>query len=158
MSTAIIIEVRAEWYGAGVGFRELYSRMRDARKPLRKGMYEYMTTSVKERFDVGGKPRWKNRKISKPWPVLNKTGRLMRSVTLPTSTNKNIEHPSKHEITLNSKVPYAPIHDKERGYNPPNRAVYGRPFLEMTKKDTDIFLKILLKWSEDQAKKSFGNK
>ena len=156
--TALVIEVRGEWYGAGVGFRDLSSRMNDARKPLKAGMDKYMKGPVKARFVAGGIPKWRERKVGVAWPILRKTGRLMRSVTEPSSTNKKITYPTKQEIILESKVPYAPYHDKERGYNPPNSTIPGRPFLEMTKDDSDIFLDILLEWGVTEARKSFSNR
>lgn len=153
----IVVEVRGEWFGAGVGFRDLSTRTKDARKPLKKGIHKYMKGPVKRRFLSGGVPRWRQRKVEKTWPILRKTGRLMRSVTDPASTNKRITFPTKQEVFLESKVPYAPYHDKERGYSSPNPSIPGRPFLEMMKKDTDIFLDILLRWSANEARESFGN-
>ena len=154
----IAVEVQGEWYGASLGFKDLTKRMKDARKPLKEGIHKYMTTSVLERFKRQGIPRWKSRFVPVAWPMLNKTGTLMRSVTNPMSTNKTISYPSRKEVTLQSKVPYAPYHDKERAYTDPNSSIYGRPFLEVTNKDADMFLDILADWATVNAQQSFGNK
>jgi len=162
------VEVVGRWHGAEVGFQQIRKKMKDARIPLKKAIYNYMEGSVKSRFDVGGKPRWKKRAV-KSWngvpqthPLLIRTGRMMRSVTLRTSTNKNITHPDKQSITLASKVPYAKYHDKDRGYGPPNpsdgRPIYGRPFLEFTGKDVDNILDEVADWAWREAQKEFGTK
>lgn len=157
--SAFVVEVRGEWFGAELGFRALGKQMKDARNPLKRGMHKYMKVPVKNRFMAGGIPKWKKRDPlhQYPGPPLRSTGRLMKSVTIPTSTDNKISYPTDQEITLESKVPYAPFHDKNRGNTKPNPKIPGRPFLEMTEKDADIFLDILLKWSVNEARKSFGN-
>ena len=152
------VEIISDFSGAATGFQDLAGRMKDARKPLKEGIHKFMTTSVLERFKRGGMPRWKARDKEVGWPILNKTGTMMRSVTNPFSTNKKIVYPSNHEIILESKVPYAPFHDKDRAYKAPNRNIYGRPFLDITNKDADMFLKILADWATKEAQHSFGNK
>lgn len=152
------IIVTGDWTGAAIGFHELSSKLKDTRKPLFEGMKKFMTGPVKKRFMAGGIPLWRRRNPEKSWPILRKTGAMMRSVTLPTSTNKNIQYPDKHSITLSSKVPYAPYHDKERGNTAPNTRIPGRPFLEIMVDDADTFLDIMLKWSVKEARQSFGNR
>ena len=154
----MVISIEARWYGAELGFREINKKMKDAREPLKKSMYKYMKGPVKQRFLSGGKPRWKARKKQVAWPMLIKTGTLMRSVTLPSSTNKLITYPDKKSITLESKVPYAPYHDKNRGNTNPNPNIYGRPFLPFTEKDVDGFLNDLADWAWKETQQSLGNK
>ena len=150
----IAIDVRADWTGAQLAFHDLRNRVSDARKPLKESLYRFMETSVRKRFAAGGIPRWRKRTKEPGYPILDNTGRLKRSVTLRTSPNKRVIHPNKRSAILQTKVPYAPYHDKPRGYVPPNARIPGRPFLYFTQEDITKMKEYLREWTYEQAQRS----
>jgi len=152
------VTITSDWTGAALGFRELSHEMADARKPLKKIMHKFMMETVKKRFMSGGMPRWKNREKSVGWPILRKSGRLMRSATMPLGGENTISYPDKTSVRVVSNVPYASSHDKDRGYTEPNAKIYGRPFFEVTQKDVNEMVAVVADWATVNAQKSFGNR
>ena len=120
-------------------------------EPLKESIAGYMMkTVIKGRFEREGIPRWRERDVRRPWPILRKSGRLMRSVTAPDSQFAGLTITSK-EATLESLVPYAPFHDKSRGKSSPGYQ-WGRPFLYFTEKNIDYCKKVLHTWAYTQCR------
>lgn len=83
--------------------------------------------SVKDNFTAGGRPnKWVPRKVSKPWPILVKSGTLKNSHYVELIQNG---------VKVGNKVPYQAVHNF--GYPPRNIA--QREYLMVQPED---FLKI----------------
>lgn len=89
--------------------------------------------SVKENFDAGGKPdKWIPRKVTQPWPVLIKTGRLRNSIYV---------EKIKDGVTVGTRVSYQAVHIF--GY--PQGNIPARPFLLVQDEDIKETKKKLVK-------------
>jgi phage gpG-like protein len=66
-------------------------------------------SSIHRNFDVGGRPKWKKRKVNKPWPILKKSGNLKRS---------NRVAPIRHGVQIRNHLIYRNVH--QHGYIPRN--------------------------------------
>ena len=58
--------------------------------------------SVHRNFDVGGRPKWKKRKINKPWSILKRSGRLR---------NGNLVELIPGGVSVVNRVPYQAVHN-----------------------------------------------
>jgi len=60
--------------------RRAVDNVRDLR-PIFREVHDIMYRSTMKNFDEGGRnPKWKKRKRNYPWPILQKTKRLRRSI------------------------------------------------------------------------------
>jgi phage virion morphogenesis protein len=110
--------------------RRLAGNLGDLR-PAYREVLNVMHRSVMRNFDEGGRrPKWKKRKRDYPWPILQKTKRLRRSIS------KRFEGGAP---VLRTRVPYAEFHQ----FGAPRANLPARPFLVIRREDRQQIRQIL---------------
>ncbi len=164
------ITIRTDFRRISRSFQRLRTKMSNLREPLRQSAFDYMTKKeIHNRFKEQGIPRWKalspvtitrrKKKGSRSLKILDDTGRLRESATggrgffikyNPSSRPKS--------VTFGSTVPYAELHDRDRGsYTVAGEGkskIPGRPWTEVTQKNADEMRDILMRWTQKKLKES----
>jgi len=105
--------------------RKIASLRKNARdlRPLWREVHRILYDSTMRNFDEGGRnPKWKKRTRNYPWPILQKTRRLRRSI----SKRFDGRFP-----VLRTRVPYAEYHQ----FGAPKAKLPKRPFFVIRRED-----------------------
>ena len=107
--------------------REMYVAVNELRSKMTKEVAKHFDNSfVNEGFTYNSLMKWRERKKSYPHKILQKTGRLRRSIKTKVFTTK-----SYYEVRFSSDVPYADVHNeglkagRGRGFTMPKRQFMG---------------------------------
>lgn len=135
-----MIEIKVDSTKLQAAFSALSSKIRDTR-PAMHSIAEMMLDSVKENFEVEGRPKWKRlkdetikaRKRKGTWPskILTELSQLKNSIS-PRSTNT--------EAIVGTNVEYAATHQ----FGDASRNIPSRPFLMVQPQDIAEAERILL--------------